>query len=132
MRRQAKSPGKVETRGSEPLHLDQVASRIIEIRNRHGWGQRELARRAGLFPARLSKLERGLSEPRLSELVRLARELGVGLDELVFGEAPANPTLQVVRELGALGTPEETAVLGRLLRLLLLGYRAAGSGKEAP
>lgn len=109
----------------------QIGSRIVEIRNQRGWKQRELARRAGLDPGRLSKLERGLKEARLTEFASLARALGLTLDELAFGRAPSTPTLEVVRELGAMGTPEETAVLGRLLRLLLLGYRAAGSEKEA-
>ena len=106
-----------------------MGSRIADRRNQHGWKQRELARRAGLQPARLSRLERGLKEPTLIEFVRLAQALGSGLEDLAFGEAPSTLPLQVVRELGTLGSPEELAVLGRLLRLLLLGYRASQSGQ---
>jgi transcriptional regulator with XRE-family HTH domain len=105
--------------------LSPLGRRIVEIRNRRGWSQRALAHRTGLLPSRLSKLERALKPPKLDELVRLSLALEAGLDELVFGEPPRTRTLQLVRELEALGTPEEIAGLARLLQLVLAGYRVA-------
>ena len=110
----------------------QIGQRIVEIRNRRGWSQRELARRAGLLPPRLSKLERGLKPMMAGELVRLSRALETGLDELALGgEQPRTRLLDLARELAALGTPEEIAGLGRLLELFLLGYRAAAAGRPS-
>jgi len=107
----------------------QLGRRIVEIRNRRGWSQRMLARQTGILPSRLSKLERALKPPKLDEFLRLALALEVDLPELAFGEAPRAPLFPLVRELQALGTPEEIAGLGRLLQLLLLGYRAAEAGR---
>lgn len=62
-------------------------SRLAQLRQRRGWKQRELARRAEIDPGRLSKLERGVVRASAAELVRLSLALGTGLDELVFGAA---------------------------------------------
>jgi len=120
-----------ETRDELAVHaasvdLRAVGPRIIDLRNRRGWTQRTLARQTGLRPAQLSKIERSRKLPQLDETVLLARALGVGLDELVFGRAPRPEMLHLLREVDAIGSPEEMAGLGRILQLLLLGYKAAG------
>jgi transcriptional regulator with XRE-family HTH domain len=103
-----------------------VGQRIIDLRSHRGWTQRILARRTGLRPAQLSKIERSRKLPQLEETVRIARALDVGLDELVFGRAPRPEMLHLLREVEALGSPEEIAGLSRILQLLLLGYKTAG------
>jgi transcriptional regulator with XRE-family HTH domain len=108
--------------------IARIGPRIVESRNRRGWSQRELGRRVGVRPARLSRLERAAKPPKLDELIRIARALDVGLDQLVFGETPRPRMLELVRELETLGTPEEISGLGRLLQLVLVGYRKAGGG----
>lgn len=108
--------------------IARIGPRIVEIRNQRGWSQRELGRRVQVRPARLSRLERGFKPPKLDELIRIARALDVGLDHLVFGEAPRPRMLDLVREMETLGTPEEISGLGRLLQLVLVGYRKAGAG----
>jgi transcriptional regulator with XRE-family HTH domain len=108
------------------VDLRAVGPRIIDLRNRLGWTQRTLARQTGLRPAQLSKIERSRKTPLLDEIVRITQALGVGLDELVFGRAPRPEMLHLLREVEALGSPEEIAGLGRILQLLLLGYKAAG------
>lgn len=82
----------LEARTSSPQAApDRLARRIGLLRTERGWKQRELARRAGLRPDRLSKLEHGRSTPTVQELVDLAGVFGIGLDELVLGRAPAAP-----------------------------------------
>jgi transcriptional regulator with XRE-family HTH domain len=107
--------------------LASLGGRIVQLRNQRGWTQKELARRAGMRPARLSTLEAGSKKPNLPEFARLAEELGVGLDELWSGKRrlPRPETLEVWRELEELASPEELAGLGRLLQILIVGYRAA-------
>jgi len=104
-----------------------LGGRIGKLRSERGWTQRELARRAGLRPARLSTLESGTKRPNLEELARLAEVLDSSMDELWSGErhSPRPKTLELVQKLEELGSPEELAGLGRLLQILLLGYRAA-------
>jgi transcriptional regulator with XRE-family HTH domain len=106
--------------------LQALGARIIDLRNRQGWTQRVLADRAGLRPARLSKIERSRKMPALEEVLRLAWALSVSLEDLVFGETQRPKALQLLREVQALGTPEEIAGLSRILELLLLGYKTAG------
>jgi transcriptional regulator with XRE-family HTH domain len=52
-------------------------------RERAGLSQSELARRIGMRPGDVSRFARGVREPRLSTLVRLAFGLGVTPAELV-------------------------------------------------
>ncbi len=103
-----------------------LGKRILGLRTRRGWNQKELARRARLRPARLSTLESGAKRPNVEELARLAEALGVSLDELWSGSPhPARAErLDLWRELEDLASPEELAGLGRLLQILLEGYRA--------
>jgi transcriptional regulator with XRE-family HTH domain len=103
-----------------------LGRRIVELRNRRGWNQKELARRARLRPARLSTLESGAKRPNVEELARLAEALGVSLDELWSGSphTARAERLDLWRNLEDFASPEELAGLGRLLQILLVGYRA--------
>ena len=56
--------------------------RLREIRERKGVSLRELARRAGLGVATLSRIESGEANPRLSTLLQLAEVLGVFAGDL--------------------------------------------------
>jgi transcriptional regulator with XRE-family HTH domain len=47
--------------------------------------QEQLAAKTSLHPTEISRLERGVREPRLGTIVRLARGLGVGTEQLVAG-----------------------------------------------
>jgi len=109
------------------LHL---GATITRLRNSRGWKQKELARRAGLHPARLSKLEKGTSPAKLHEAVSLARAFETDLDTLALGRrrrAAQGRILEAVDELADITSPAEAEALGRLLQLLLLGCRAAGT-----
>jgi transcriptional regulator with XRE-family HTH domain len=47
--------------------------------------QEQLAAKTALHPTEISRLERGVREPRLGTIVRLAKGLGVGAEQLVAG-----------------------------------------------
>ncbi len=59
------------------------AGRLKTRRKETGLSQEELARRAGVHRTETSLLERGLREPRLGTIVKLAAVLGVSLGELL-------------------------------------------------
>lgn len=74
------------SRRSDPDTLAVVsafARRLCEIREESGLTQEKLARIARLHRTEVSKLERELTDPRLSTVVRLARGLGVPTSALV-------------------------------------------------
>ena len=53
-----------------------VVRQLIEMREKHGWSQRDLAERAGMKQPQLARLETGQVEPRLDTLQRLAEAMG--------------------------------------------------------
>jgi transcriptional regulator with XRE-family HTH domain len=57
--------------------------RLKGLRERNGLTQEELAKRAGVSRAYLSRLEMGLHDPPLSRLQALAKALGVPVSKLV-------------------------------------------------
>lgn len=61
------------------------ARRLRAARAASGLTQDRLARRANLHHTEISKLERSLTDPRLSTIVRLARGLDIPASALVEG-----------------------------------------------
>jgi len=61
-----------------------IGERIKQWRERYGWSQNELARRATVPQALISRLESGQRDTVTTDVAkRLARALGVGIDYLV-------------------------------------------------
>ena len=57
--------------------------RLRALREERGWSQEEFADRAGLHRTYVSAVERGVRNPTLSVLERLAKALGVSMADLV-------------------------------------------------
>ena len=57
---------------------------IRELREERGWTQLELAYKAGVTPATVSNWERGVFEPKASQLRALARLFGVSMDDVAL------------------------------------------------
>jgi transcriptional regulator with XRE-family HTH domain len=64
---------------------DKFAANLRDARLRAGLSQEQLANRSDLHPTEVSRLERARREPRLGTIVRLARGLGIGADQLLRG-----------------------------------------------
>lgn len=110
--------------------LSRFGRRIAEQRRARGWKQRELSRRTGIPPTRLSRVENGDVRPRIEELVALRHALAVGLDELVFGRPPATyggRLESLARTFEEVGAPPAIDVVERLLRCLIQGDPAAAA-----
>lgn len=52
-----------------------VANQLLQLRRDRGLSQAELSRRTGIAQAEISKIERGVIEPRTGTLSKLARGL---------------------------------------------------------
>ena len=65
--------------------------RLRELRERHGLTQDRLAKLSGLQSSVIGRLERGRHEPRLSNVLSVARGLGVSPGELLDELADAGP-----------------------------------------
>lgn len=121
-----------EPGASPPDLVRTLGSRIALLRERHGWRQRHLAQHLNLTSDRLSKIERGVREPLITEVAALSKEFGLTLDEMVFGTRPsvevAIPNLAPAdEELKALGTKLVEAIAGGWD--LVLRTRRQGQGE---
>lgn len=57
--------------------------RLRQLREERGWSQEEFADRAGLHRTYVSAVERGVRNPTLSVLERIAKAMGVSLAEML-------------------------------------------------
>jgi transcriptional regulator with XRE-family HTH domain len=64
---------------------ERFAANLRRYREAANLTQEQLAAKTGLHPTEISRLERGVREPRLSTIVRLAKGLGVAAEQLVAG-----------------------------------------------
>ena len=83
---------------------DLVRARLRALRHRQGWSLDELAERTGVGASTISRIETGHRSISLDVLVPLARELGIGVDELVASD---NDDDVVIRP-GAVDSPGMT------------------------
>ena len=63
----------------------QLGARVRALREARDWSQEELADRAGLHRTYVSSVERGVRNPTVTVMARLASALGVSLAGLVDG-----------------------------------------------
>jgi transcriptional regulator with XRE-family HTH domain len=66
----------------------QLGARVAELRTEKGWKQKELAARAELDGAYLSRLEHGKMDPNTTVKAAIAKALGISLSTLLEGVGP--------------------------------------------
>jgi len=83
----------------ETIH---IGEHIRYYRGLRGLSQEQLALQAGINPAFLGHLERGLKSPTVTTLEKIALALDISLSELFTaprkGEDPNDPRLQVIEQ----------------------------------
>jgi transcriptional regulator with XRE-family HTH domain len=65
------------------MALPILGARLKKIREKRGWSQTELARRADVHPRQIWRYEQDEAEPTATYLARIASELGVSADYLL-------------------------------------------------
>lgn len=64
--------------------LRALATNLVRLRKEHGWSQEDLAHASDVQPfTAISKLERGIRNPTVTTVERLARALDVTIGELL-------------------------------------------------
>ena len=72
--------------------------RLRALRRQHGLSLEQLAQRTGLTKSYLSKLERAVSAPSISTVVKLAQAYGMGVSQLIGeGDLDQDESVCVVR-----------------------------------
>lgn len=89
----ASAPPRPETGDatSALVPMDNLGTRLRQLRMNAGFSLRELARLAKVSPSLVSQIENGKSRPSVSTLYGFARLLDVTVDELFDAENPADP-----------------------------------------
>lgn len=64
-----------------------IGDRIVLLRERKGWSQRELARRVNLNYAVMNRIEKGTRPITDSEIISLSKVLDVSTDYLLKGDS---------------------------------------------
>lgn len=72
----------LHTKGGEGMERMDVGARVRYFRHLRGLSQEQLALQAGINPAFLGHLERGLKSPTITTLDKLVRALGITFEEL--------------------------------------------------
>jgi transcriptional regulator with XRE-family HTH domain len=79
------------------------AERVIELRKQYGWGQRQLAKEAGISHTVISKIESKAQEDiKLSVIVAIANALNVTVDSLLDKNATQALEIDLIPELNSL------------------------------
>ncbi|WIT11171.1 XRE family transcriptional regulator [Paucibacter sediminis] len=101
----------------DTLEPPRVGATLQTLRQGQGLSLDELSRRAGVSKSMLSQIERNQANPTVAVVWRLANALRVDLSELLGGERPSAPAIEVVP---AHGTPGMSSPDG-LCKLRILG-----------
>ena len=65
--------------------LTETGRFIRKHRNAKGWSQEELADRAGVYRTFISSIERGVRNPTVTSLHRIASAMGLTVSEMLEG-----------------------------------------------
>jgi len=101
--------------------------RLTQTRKSQGLTQQSLADAAGLHINQIRRYEAGTAQPTLEGLIKLAKALHVGLDELVFDpdeRGPTQPRLRLLFEAIERLDQKEQAVIQELLEGMIVKYEA--------
>lgn len=101
----------------DALEPPRVGATLQTLRQGQGLSLDELSRRAGVSKSMLSQIERNQANPTVAVVWRLANALRVDLSELLGGERPSAPAIELVP---AHGTPGMSSPDG-LCKLRILG-----------
>jgi transcriptional regulator with XRE-family HTH domain len=94
-----------------------LGQRVKHLRRIRGQTQEQLAERIEINPKYLSSIERGVENPTLDLLIRLAKGLQVNLYEL-FQFEERTPPVQLRRKMEALVAEVRVEELPRVVRIL--------------
>lgn len=85
---------------SKELDYKEIGLRIKTLRLKHNIYQTELAKQIGVSQTHMSNIESGRAGLTLENLVKMVHIFDCGIDEIVFGTAPAHhdPTLDSLKD----------------------------------
>src|SRR3546814_16868364 len=78
--------------------MGEISFRLKALRRQYQFSLEQLSQRTGLTKSYLSTLERGVSEPSISTVLKLAQAYEIGVSQLIgTGEGGESEAISVVR-----------------------------------
>ena len=95
--------------------------RILRLRKKRGWSQRELGKHVGTSDQVISRYERGEMTPSVEAAARIAEALGVSLDYLAGLSEADQMDRRMLKRLDAIGSlaEEDQATVFRVVDALV-------------
>lgn len=107
------------------MNADDFGPRLRDLRERLGWSQMELAKRARLSPATISRLELNQCSPTLDTMLALTSAMGLPVTVLVYDAVDqADELASLIRELP---TRDQTLAYA-LIGTMRLQHALSGGG----
>ena len=111
--------------GKEVIPVPAICDNLKQLRTARGLTQAEVAQRLGVTRQTISSYESGRTMPDLETLKRLTDILGCDLEQLLYGQSPAQRRQKRARRaawivLGAIGANAELYFVDEQLGFLLL------------
>jgi len=102
------------------------SARLLQIRKSQGLTQQGLADAAMLHINQVRRYEAGSAQPTLEGLIKLAKSLHVGLDDLVFNENERGPgnNMKLLFEAVDRLNEDEQKIIQELLEGMIVKYEA--------
>jgi len=99
---------------------------LVALRKERGLTQQALADATDLHVTQVKRYEAGSAQPTLDALTRLARQLHVSLDELVFAEGERGPGDDLKLQFEAISQlpPEEMRVVKEVIEGMIIKYQS--------
>ena len=105
-----------------PMHFN---TRLVQLRKERDLTQQALADLVGLHVNQIKKYEAGTAQPTLKALIKLAKNLHVSLDDLVFGVDERGPDDELRLQFEAISqmSDEEKHVIKSMLDGMIIKHQ---------
>ena len=101
-------------------------TQLIQLRKQRELTQQQMADAVGVHVNQIKRYEAGTTQPTLEALVKIATNLHISLDDLVFGENERNPNNELKLQFEALSELEDQDkfIVLEVLEGLIIKYQA--------
>ncbi|SCK01420.1 HTH-type transcriptional regulator immR [uncultured Eubacterium sp.] len=111
----------------------QIGARVKAAREASAYTQERFAEEIGLSIQHVSNLERGITGPSISTIIKMSKVLGVSCDYLLLGRSGKRDVARVESQLDNL-TTDQLVIVDKGIRIILEAFKvpvnALGDGAE--
>lgn len=107
----------------------QIGARVKAVREASAYTQERFAEEIGLSIQHVSNLERGITGPSISTIIKMSKVLGVSCDYLLLGRSGKRDVARVESQLDNL-TTDQLVIVDKGIRIILEAFKVPEKEKE--